>query len=204
MTKGTLFTVCAPSGAGKTSLVNALVASLDNLTVSVSHTTRQPRPGEKNGVNYHFVTEDDFIHMLTCNLFLEHAQVYDHYYGTSQRWLLEHLHTGTDVILEIDWQGAQQVRRLKPDTVTIFILPPSREVLERRLRSRGKDSETVIAQRLQAAVDDISHYVEFDYLVVNDDFSKAVKDLQAIVHSQRLTQLAHVPKLEKLLTDLLS
>lgn len=204
MTKGTLFTVCAPSGAGKTSLVNALVASLDNLTVSVSHTTRQPRPGEKNGVNYHFVTEDDFIHMLTCNLFLEHAQVYDHYYGTSQRWLLEHLHTGTDVILEIDWQGAQQVRRLKPDTVTIFILPPSREVLERRLRSRGKDSETVIAQRLQAAVDDISHYVEFDYLVVNDDFSQAVQDLQAIVHSQRLTQLAHVPKLEKLLTDLLS
>ncbi|BAP57708.1 guanylate kinase [Thioploca ingrica] len=204
MTKGTLFTVCAPSGAGKTSLVNALVASLDNLTVSVSHTTRQPRPGEKNGVNYHFVTEDDFIHMLTCNLFLEHAQVYDHYYGTSQRWLLEHLHTGTDVILEIDWQGAQQVRRLKPDTVTIFILPPSREVLERRLRSRGKDSEAVIAQRLQAAVDDISHYVEFDYLVVNDDFSQAVKDLQAIVHSQRLTQLAHAPKLEKLLTDLLS
>jgi guanylate kinase len=204
VTKGTLFTVCAPSGAGKTSLVNALVASMDNLTVSVSHTTRQPRPGEKNGVNYHFVTEDDFIHMLTCNLFLEHAQVYDHYYGTSQRWLLEHLHTGTDVILEIDWQGAQQVRRLKPDTVTIFILPPSREVLERRLRSRGKDSEAVIAQRLQAAVDDISHYVEFDYLVVNDDFSQAVKDLQAIVHSQRLTQLAHAPKLEKLLTDLLS
>lgn len=204
MTKGTLFTVCAPSGAGKTSLVNALVASLDNLTVSVSHTTRQPRPGEKNGVNYHFVTEDDFIHMLTCNLFLEHAQVYDHYYGTSQRWLLEHLHTGTDVILEIDWQGAQQVRRLKPDTVTIFILPPSREVLEQRLRSRGKDSEAVIAKRLQVAVDDISHYVEFDYLVVNDDFSQAVKDLQAIVHSQRLTQLAHAPKLEKLLTDLLS
>lgn len=204
MTKGTLFTVCAPSGAGKTSLVNALVASMGNLTVSVSYTTRQPRPGEKNGVNYHFVTEDDFIHMLTCNLFLEHAQVYDHYYGTSQRWLLEHLHTGTDVILEIDWQGAQQVRRLKPDTVTIFILPPSREVLEQRLRSRGKDSEAVIAQRLQAAVDDISHYVEFDYLVVNDDFSQAVKDLQAIVHSQRLTQLAHAPKLEKLLTDLLS
>lgn len=204
MTKGTLFTVCAPSGAGKTSLVNALVASMDNLMVSVSHTTRQPRPGEKNGVNYHFVTADDFIHMLTCNLFLEHAQVYDHYYGTSQKWLLERLHTGTDVILEIDWQGAQQVRRLKPDTVTIFILPPSRTVLEQRLRSRGKDSEAVIAQRLQGAIDEISHYVEFDYLVVNDDFSQAVKDLQVIVHSQRLTQLAHAPKLEKLLTELLS
>ena len=204
MTKGILFAVAAPSGAGKTSLVNALVASMDGLTVSVSHTTRKPRPGEKNGVNYHFVTEEDFIHMLTCNLFLEHAQVYDHYYGTSQKWLLEYLHTGTDVILEIDWQGAQQVRRLKPDTVTIFILPPSRAVLEQRLRSRGQDSEAVIAQRLQGAFDEISHYVEFDYLVVNDDFSQALKDLQAIVHSRRLTQLAQAPKLEKLLTDLLS
>ena len=204
MTKGILFAIAAPSGAGKTSLVNALVASMDGLTVSVSHTTRKPRPGEKNGVNYHFITEEDFIHMLTCNLFLEHAQVYDHYYGTSQKWLLERLHTGTDVILEIDWQGAQQVRRLKPDAVTIFILPPSREILEQRLRNRGQDSETIIAQRLQGAFDEISHYVEFDYLVVNDDFSQALKDLQAIVHSRRLTQLAQAPKLEKLLTDLLS
>ena len=204
MTKGILFAISAPSGAGKTSLVNALVANTNNLMVSVSHTTRQPRPGEKNGVNYHFVTEDDFIHMLTCNLFLEHAQVYDHYYGTSQKLLLERLHTGTDVILEIDWQGAQQVRRLKPDAVTIFILPPSREVLEQRLRSRGKDSDAVIAQRLRGAFDEISHYVEFDYLVVNDDFSQALKDLQAIVHSRRLAQLTHAPKLEKLLTNLLS
>lgn len=204
MTKGILFAISAPSGAGKTSLVNALVANTNNLMVSVSHTTRQPRPGEKNGVNYHFVTEDDFIHMLTCNLFLEHAQVYDHYYGTSQKLLLERLHTGTDVILEIDWQGAQQVRRLKPDAVTIFILPPSREVLEQRLRSRGKDSDAVIAQRLRGAFDEISHYVEFDYLVVNDDFSQALKDLQAIVHSRRLAQLIHAPKLEKLLTNLLS
>ncbi len=204
MTKGILFAISAPSGAGKTSLVNALVANTDNLTVSISHTTRQPRSGEKNGVNYHFVTEDDFIHMLTCNLFLEHAQVYDHYYGTSQKLLLERLHTGTDVILEIDWQGAQQVRRLKPDAVTIFILPPSREVLEQRLRSRGKDSDAVIAQRLRGAFDEISHYVEFDYLVVNDDFSQALKDLQAIVHSRRLAQLIHAPKLEKLLTNLLS
>jgi guanylate kinase len=204
VTKGILFAIAAPSGAGKTSLVNALVTSMDGLTVSVSHTTRKPRPGEKNGVNYHFVTEEDFIHMLTCNLFLEHAQVYDHYYGTSQKWLLERLHTGTDVILEIDWQGAQQIRRLKPDAVTIFILPPSREVLEQRLRSRAQDSEAVIAQRLQGAFDEISHYVEFDYLVVNDDFYQAIKDLQAIVHSRRLTQLAQAPKLEQLLTDLLS
>lgn len=204
MTKGILFAIAAPSGAGKTSLVNALVASMDGLTVSVSHTTRKPRSGEKNGVNYHFVTEEDFIHMLTCNLFLEHAQVYDHYYGTSQKWLLERLHTGTDVILEIDWRGAQQVRRLKPDAVTIFILPPSREVLEQRLRSRAQDSDAVIAQRLQGAFDEISHYVEFDYLVVNDDFSQALQDLQAIVHSRRLTQLAQAPKLEKLLIDLLN
>lgn len=204
MSKGTLFTLSAPSGAGKTSLVKALVECTDNLKVSVSHTTRKPRPGEKNGVNYHFVTEDEFIHMLTCNLFLEHAQVYDHYYGTSQQWLMTELNQGIDVILEIDWHGAQQVRRLKPDSVGIFILPPSRAILEQRLRQRATDNETVIARRMRDAIDDISHYVEFDYLVVNDDFSLALKDLQAIIYSQRLTQLVHAPKLETLLTELLS
>jgi guanylate kinase len=204
VSKGTLFTISAPSGAGKTTLVKALVESTDKIKVSVSHTTRKPRPGEKNNVNYHFVTEEEFMHMLTCNLFLEHAQIYDHYYGTSQKWLMEQLNTGIDVILEIDWQGAQQVRRLKPDTVGIFILPPSRTALEKRLRKRGKDSEDVIAKRLRGAVDEISHYVEFDYLVVNDDFSKALNDLQIIVHSQRLRQLAQAPKLEGLLTELLN
>ncbi|HEC84756.1 MAG: guanylate kinase [Candidatus Parabeggiatoa sp. nov. 2] len=204
MSKGTLFTISAPSGAGKTTLVKALVESTDKIKVSVSHTTRKPRPGEKNNVNYHFVTEEEFMHKLTCNLFLEHAQIYDHYYGTSQKLLIEQLNAGIDVILEIDWQGAQQVHRLKPDTVGIFILPPSRAALEKRLRKRGKDSEEVIAKRLRGAVDEISHYVEFDYLVVNDDFSKALKDLQVIVHSQRLRQLAQAPKLEGLLTELLN
>jgi guanylate kinase len=202
--KGTLFAISAPSGAGKTSLVKALIERTDKLKVSVSHTTRQPRPGEINGVNYHFVDSDEFIQMLTCNLFLEHAQVYDYYYGTSQTWLLEQLNTGFDVILEIDWQGVQQVRRLKPDVVSIFILPPSREVLKQRLQDRGKDSEAVIEKRMRGAMEEISHYVEFDYLVVNDDFEMALKDLQAIIHSQRLTQLVHAPRLEKLITGLLN
>lgn len=204
MSKGTLYVVSAPSGAGKTSLVKALVETTDNLKVSVSHTTRTARPGEKNGVNYLFVTQDEFMHMLTCNLFLEHAQVFDHYYGTSEQWLAHQLQHGIDIILEIDWQGAQQVRRLKPDCVSIFILPPSRATLEQRLRNRGQDSEQVIARRLREAVDEISHYVEFDYLVVNDDFNLALKDLQVILHSQRLKQLNHASKLEKLLTELLS
>ena len=204
MSKGTLFAIAAPSGAGKTSLVKALIESTDKLKVSVSHTTRQPRPGEINGVNYHFVETDEFIHMLTCNLFLEHAQVYDYYYGTSQTWLLDQLNAGFDVILEIDWQGVQQVRRLKPDVVSIFILPPSQEVLKQRLQDRGKDSEAVIEKRMRGAMEEISHYVEFDYLVVNDDFETALKDLQAIIHSQRLTQLVHAPRLEKLITELLN
>jgi guanylate kinase len=204
VSKGTLYVVSAPSGAGKTSLVKALVETTDNLEVSVSHTTRTARPGEKNGVNYHFVTQDEFIHMLTCNLFLEHAQVFDHYYGTSEQWLAHQLQHGIDIILEIDWQGAQQVRRLKPDCVSIFILPPSRATLEQRLRSRGQDREQVIARRMREAVEEISHYVESDYLVVNDDFNLALKDLQAILHSQRLKQLNHASTLEKLLTELLS
>ena len=204
MSKGTLYIVSAPSGAGKTSLVKALVETTNNLQLSVSHTTRTARPGEKNGVNYHFVTQDEFIHMLTCNLFLEHAQVFDHYYGTSEQWLAHQLQHGIDIILEIDWQGAQQVRRLKPDCVSIFILPPSRATLEQRLRNRRQDSEQVIARRMREAVNEISHYVEYDYLVVNDDFDLALQDLQAILHSQRLKQLNHASNLEKLLTELLS
>ncbi len=204
MGKGTLYVFSAPSGAGKTSLVKALVDGSHNLMVSISHTTRAPRTGEKNGVNYHFVSQEEFMQMLTYNLFLEHAQVYDHYYGTSQRWLQEQLHRGIDVILEIDWQGAQQVRRLKPDCVSIFILPPSLDILKQRLYSRAQDSESVINRRLREALEDISHYVEFDYLVVNDHFDTALADLQSIIRSQRLSQLVHAPRLEKLLTQLLS
>jgi guanylate kinase len=202
--QATLFTITAPSGAGKTTLVKALVENTDNIQVSVSHTTRQPRLGEINGVNYHFVTEAEFLHMLECNLFLEQAKIYENYYGTSQKWLTEQLEAGIDVILEIDWQGAQQVRRLMPDTVGIFILPPSTQTLEKRLRHRGKDSDEVIAKRLRCAVDEISHYVEFDYLVVNDDFSTALTNLQTIVRSQRLRQVVQAAKLTTLLTGLLN
>ena len=204
MSQGTLYTICAPSGAGKTTLVKALVESIDNIKVSVSHTTRKSRTGEKNGVNYNFVTKTEFMEMLNSNCFFEHAQVFGHYYGTSQQWVLEQLNTGVDVILEIDWQGAQQVRRLKPDTVGIFILPPTRAALEERLRNRGKDSDSVIALRLRGATLEMSHYVEFDYLVVNDIFSKALKDLQTIVFSQRLRQVRNAPKIAGLLTELLA
>ncbi|MDY6991471.1 MAG: guanylate kinase [Pseudomonadota bacterium] len=204
MSTGTLYLISAPSGAGKTSLVYALVNSLDYIQVSVSHTTRQPRPGEKNGVDYYFVSRDEFLQMLTYNLFLEHAQVFENYYGTSEKWLLNQLNKGIDIILEIDWQGAQQVRRLKPNSVSIFILPPSRTVLESRLRQRGQDSDEVIQHRLHKAIDEMTHYVEYDYLVVNDHFETALKDLQVIIQSQRLTQLVQAPKLQNLLTDLLS
>ena len=204
MSKGTLYLISAPSGAGKTSLVKALLENTPNLKVSVSHTTRQPRAGEKDGINYHFVSKTEFQQMLSENVFLEHAQVFDNYYGTSGKWVTEQLNTGIDVILEIDWQGAQQVRRLQPDTISIFILPPSRATLEQRLRKRGTDSETVIAKRLRGAVEELSHYSEFDYLVVNDDFEQALKDLQAIIHSQGLKQAAQAEKLKGLLDDLMS
>ena len=199
----TLYTISAPSGAGKTTLVNALIETTDNIKVSVSHTTRQPRQGEKNGENYHFVTKDEFMEMLENNLFLEHAQVFDNHYGTSEQWLMEQLNAGIDVILEIDWQGAEKIRRLKPDTVNIFILPPSRATLEQRLHDRGKDSEEVIAKRLRGAVEEMRHCVEYDYIVINDDLDQALKDLQSIIQSQRLRQVAQAAKLEGLLSELL-
>lgn len=203
MSQGVLYVVSAPSGAGKTTLVKALVESIANIKVSVSHTTRRARPGEENGVNYHFVTENEFMQMLKDNLFLEHAQVFEHYYGTSQQWLLEQLNLGVDIILEIDWQGAQLVRRLMPDMVSIFILPPSRVILEQRLRLRGKDSEAVISRRLRGAAEEISHYVDFDYLVVNDDFSEALENLKSIIYSQRLRQVVQASRCKTLLADLL-
>ncbi|TGO01982.1 guanylate kinase [Candidatus Thiomargarita nelsonii] len=200
----TLYTISAPSGAGKTTLVNALIETTDNIKVSISHTTRQPRQGEKNGENYHFVTKDEFMEMLENNLFLEQAQVFDNHYGTSQQWLKEQLNAGIDVILEIDWQGAEKIRRLKPDTVNIFILPPSRAVLEQRLHDRGKDSEEVIAKRLRGAVEEMRHCVEYDYIVINDDLDQALKDLQSIIQSQRLRQVVQAAKLEGLLKELLN
>jgi guanylate kinase len=183
---GTLYTVSAPSGAGKTSLVNALLARHPDLRVSVSHTTRAMRPGEVDGVNYHFVNEATFLAMLDRAEFLEHARVFGNLYGTSQIWVEEQLQAGTDVILEIDWQGAQQVKHLLPDTRAIFILPPSRETLEQRLNARGQDDPAVIEARMAEAVEEMSHYVESDFLVVNREFDTALAELEAIITSQRL------------------
>ena len=201
---GTLYTISAPSGAGKTSLVNALIERDTGLRVSVSHTTRTIRPGEKDGVNYHFVEEAVFLAMLEGTEFLEHAQVFGNLYGTSQTWVTQQLSEGIDVILEIDWQGAQQVKRLMPDTRSIFILPPSRETLQQRLTARGQDDGSIIAARMAEAVEEMSHYVEGDYLVINQDFDTALEQLQTIVSSYRLRTVRQQVELEQLLQNLLS
>ena len=201
---GTLFTVSAPSGAGKTSLVEALLQRRQNIQVSVSHTTRPIRPGETDGINYHFVTEPVFLAMLERTEFLEHARVFGNLYGTSQLWVEKQLANGIDVILEIDWQGAEQVKRLMPDSRSIFILPPSRATLEQRLTSRGQDDSDTIQNRMSEAVEEMSHYIESDYLVINSDFDLALVELDAIVHSQGLRTQNRAPALAQLLTDLLS
>ena len=180
-TRGTLFVVAAPSGAGKTSLVNALLQRVPGLRMSVSHTTRQRRPTEQHGREYYFTPVEEFEQLVAEHQFLEHARVFDNLYGTARAPVEARLAQGGDIVLEIDWQGARQVRAAMPDCVTVFILPPSRETLERRLRSRATDSPQVIARRLRDAVSDMSHWREFDYVVVNDDFEKAVADLMAIV-----------------------
>ncbi|MEY3220634.1 MAG: hypothetical protein RIT27_1991 [Pseudomonadota bacterium] len=184
--KGILFIISAPSGAGKTSLVKSLLDNDPQLQVSISYTTRSPRPQETHGIHYHFVTLSSFQEMLEKGVFLEHAKVFDNYYGTSQIWLEQQLELGKDIILEIDWQGAQQVRAKMPKAVSIFILPPSKESLEQRLRNRAQDSEETIARRLKDAVSDMSHYNEFDYVVINDDFNRALQDLQSIIRTQHL------------------
>ncbi|MBB3184610.1 guanylate kinase [Halomonas fontilapidosi] len=188
MAQGTLFIVSAPSGAGKTSLVRELIESLDGIQVSVSHTTRERREGEVDGVNYHFVDVPAFEAMIEQGDFFEYARVFDNYYGTSRRTVEKMLAAGQDVILEIDWQGARQVRQQLPDAVSVFILPPSREELERRLSSRGTDEHAVIARRMRDAVEEMSHHDEYDYLVVNDDFTTALRELQSLVIARRLTR----------------
>ena len=200
---GTLYTVSAPSGAGKTSLVNALVERCGGLQVSVSHTTRPMRPAEKEGVNYHFVSENVFVDMLDRAEFLEHAQVFGNLYGTSRVWLEKQLERGFDVILEIDWQGARQVKLLLPEAQSIFILPPSRQALQERLRLRGQDDPGVIEGRMNAAVAEMSHYVESDFLVVNQDFDQALDELQCIVASQRLRTARQQEILPSMLQKLL-
>lgn len=185
-TPGTLYIISAPSGGGKTSLVNALLESVANLEVSVSHTTRPPRPGEKNNIDYHFVTEKAFENLIAKKNFLEHAKVFGNYYGTSRVWVEKKLKAGIDIILEIDWQGARQIRSMMPDAIGIFILPPSWQILEKRLRQRAQDEKSVIAKRMAQAHDEVAHYHEYDYLVVNDNFAKALADLSAIIRVRRL------------------
>lgn len=200
---GTLYTVSAPSGAGKTSLVAALVKSNPEVCVSVSHTTRPMRPGEVDGINYHFVDHATFEKMLAEDAFLEHARVFSNLYGTSQRWVEETLAQGVDVILEIDWQGAQQVRKLIPETVSLFILPPSLACLRQRLTGRGTDAESVIDARMAEAISEMSHYGEADYLIVNDDFTTALAQFQALVTSQHLRLARQMEKHKVLIADLL-
>ena len=202
--RGILYTVFAPSGAGKTSLVKALLDQRPELTVSISHTTRAQRSGEIDGVNYHFVDRKTFTGMIERGEFLEQAEVFGNLYGTSQQWVEQTLLSGRDVILEIDWQGAQQIRRLMPDNISIFILPPSLETLLQRLNARGQDDEAVIQRRMAQARDELSHYTEADFLVVNDQFDKALADLVAIVRSQPLRLDEQLNTLESMLQQLLS
>lgn len=203
-TKGTLFIVSAPSGAGKTSLVNALIDRDARTRLSISHTTRPIRPGEQDGVDYHFTDHEQFLQMISEGRFLEHAEVFGHYYGTCSDWVSGTLEQEEDVILEIDWQGAQQVRHLMPEACSIFILPPSLEILEKRLRDRGQDDAGTISQRLAGAREELSHFSEFDYLLVNDQFDLALEQLSSIVTAQLLHQVRQINALEPLVSELLT
>ena len=204
MTTGTLYIVSAPSGAGKTSLVKQLRAETIGLAVSISHTTRSMRPGEIDGQDYFFVSLEQFRSMIANQAFLEHAQVFDNYYGTARQTVEAHLAQGLDVILEIDWQGAQQIKCLIPEAVSIFILPPSIPVLRQRLHNRGQDSQAIIARRMRDAVTELQHYGEFDYLVVNDDFQLALNQLKSILIANRLRQARQQQQLSDLLDHLLN
>jgi guanylate kinase len=201
--RGTLYIFSAPSGAGKTSLVTALLESTDNIMVSVSHTTRAPREGEVNGQHYHFIDVPTYDKMVAANDFVEHAQVFDNFYGTSQAAIEAKLAEGLDVILEIDWQGARQVRE-RMQTTSVFILPPSRPELENRLRGRGTDSDEIIQRRMRDAITEMEHYAEYDYIVVNDDFDTALAELSAVVTCQRLHQTRQKDHLATLLSQLLA
>jgi guanylate kinase len=193
--------VVAPSGAGKTSLVTALLEREPNIRLSISHTTRAPRAGESHGRDYYFIERAEFERMIAAGDFLEHADVYGNYYGTSRRWIEEQLSGDHDVLLEIDWQGAAQVRKLFPRVVGIFILPPSFEELRRRLRARAKDSPEAIDRRMASARDEISHVLEFEYIIVNERFESALDDLIAIVRAARLSRAQQSHRLAKLIDE---
>lgn len=200
---GALYIISAPSGAGKTSLVSQLIELDSHIVVSISSTTRPMRTGEKDGLNYHFLTLNEFEQKISEGDFLEHAKVFDNYYGTSKSSVEEQLAKGKDVILEIDYQGAQQVRELMPNATSIFILPPSKEELKRRLNGRGTDSEEVIAKRLGESMNEMSHYNEFDYLVINNHFQTALEELHSIFKAGRLLKTAQIENHQNLIQQLL-
>ena len=198
---GNLIVVVAPSGAGKTSLVNALLECERNVRLSISYTTREPRTGEEDGREYHFVARETFERMIAAGDFLEHADVYGNYYGTSKRWIENEIAGEHDVLLEIDWQGAQQVRERFPDTVGIFVLPPSITELRRRLRARGKDSPESIERRMASVREEISHVLEFEYIIINERFEAALSDLISVVRAARVTRAQQSVRLAKLIDE---
>lgn len=198
---GNLFVVVAPSGAGKTSLVASLLERERNIRLSISYTTRAPRPGEQDGREYHFVDKPRFEQMIAAGDFLEHADVYGNYYGTSRAWIQKELAGDHDVLLEIDWQGARQVRRLFPAMVGIFILPPSLAELRRRLQGRGKDSPETIERRMASAREDISHVLEFEYIIVNDRFEDALSELTCVIRAARISRAQQEGRLAKLIDE---
>lgn len=202
--RGTLFIVAAPSGAGKSSLVNAVLAKEAGITLSISFTSRGPRPGERHAQHYNFVSKDEFERMVAAGDFFEHALVHGDYKGTARQSVEPQLSAGKDVLLEIDWQGARQVRAKMPDCVSVFILPPSLEALRTRMRNRGQDSEDTIARRLAAAHEEMSHYGEFDYVVVNENFDAAAAELRSIFVAQRLRRPAQAERHAELIRALLA
>lgn len=201
---GNLYIVAAPSGGGKTSLVKNLVETLPDIEISISHTTRAMRPKEKDGEDYFFVSEDEFMKLVNTNAFIEHARVFNHLYGTSEAQISARLQQGIDIVLDIDWQGAEQIRYAFPQAVSVFIVPPSLDVLKQRLINRCQDKDEIISERMIKAQDELSHYPEFDYLIVNDDFDNAAMELRSIVVANRHRMERQVNKQAKLLSFLLS
>ena len=201
---GNLYIVAAPSGGGKTSLVGNLVKTFERIEVSISHTTRAIRPGEVYGKDYFFISEEEFISLINKNEFIEHARVFNHLYGTSSAQIAQRLEQGIDILLDIDWQGAEQIRRSFPKAISIFIIPPSLEELKTRLLNRRQDNDEIISERMKKAQDEMSHYPEFDYLIVNDNFEEAAVELKSIVLANRLRMEAQINKQAKLLSFLLS
>lgn len=202
--RGNVIIVAAPSGGGKTSLVKALVDTLPDIEVSISHTTRAKKPGEEDSKDYFFVNPEQFQHMIDEGAFVEYAKVFNHFYGTSIDQMNDRLQQGIDVVLDIDWQGARQIRRLYPDALSVFIVPPSLAILKKRLLDRRRDDNKVIAERMLQAQDEMSHFSEFDYLIVNDDFQVAAEELQAIVRTNRVTLKRQMERVGNLLSLLLA